>query len=151
MIEITGNIWTYHDLGEWICITTNGSVKLNSEAVMGRGTALQAKIKYPDLPKRLGQCLIYFNDNIPFVFEKYKIISFPVKNNWQELADFSLIENSCKKLKELVDSNPLDIKKIYLTRPGCGNGKLNWENVKPILLKYFDDRFIVINLEDNHN
>lgn len=55
MKEVTGNIWDYHEKGYWIVITTNGTVKANGEAVMGRGVALQAKRKYQGLPWRLGQ------------------------------------------------------------------------------------------------
>lgn len=44
MRDIKGNIWTLYDSDPtcYICITTNGFVKSNGEAVMGRGTALQA-------------------------------------------------------------------------------------------------------------
>ena len=56
MKEITGDIWDYHKQGHWIVITTNGTVKSNGEAVMGRGIALQARAKFiqhPDLREKL--------------------------------------------------------------------------------------------------
>lgn len=38
MREINGsNIWDFYNKGFWIAITTNGTVKKNGEAVMGRG------------------------------------------------------------------------------------------------------------------
>jgi hypothetical protein len=29
---------------------------------------------------------------------------------------------------------------------GCGNGRLNWRDVRPVLEKYFDDSFTVVTL-----
>jgi len=43
MKEVIGNIWNYYNKGNWIVITTNGTIKKNGEAVMGRGVALEAK------------------------------------------------------------------------------------------------------------
>lgn len=51
MKEVYGDIWEYHKQGYWIVITTNGFVKKNGCAVMGRGVAKQAVTKYPSLPK----------------------------------------------------------------------------------------------------
>jgi len=36
------------------------------------------------------------------------------------------------------------MKKVYLPRPGCGYGYLDWEIVKKELEPILDDRFIVI-------
>jgi hypothetical protein len=36
------------------------------------------------------------------------------------------------------------LENVLVPRPGCGNGQLDWEDVKPILLDHFDDRFIVV-------
>jgi hypothetical protein len=54
MREITGNLWDYHDDGWWIAITTNGFIRRDGTAVMGRGCAAQAAKRYPALPRRLG-------------------------------------------------------------------------------------------------
>ena len=68
--------------------------------------------------------------------------AFPVKHQWfDEKADLKLIEKSCKDLVEsLADGLTIALPKI-----GCGAGKLEWDEVKPILEKYFkDDRFIIV-------
>lgn len=145
MKEITGDIWDFHKQGHWIVITTNGTVKANGEAVMGRGVALQAKQKFPDVPKllgdeirRRGNCLTYESSR--------GLIFFPVKHNYWKRADLDLIEKSVKELVDLFD-NVIDYPTpIYMVRPGCGYGQLDWKDVKPILERYLDDRFVVVNL-----
>jgi hypothetical protein len=111
---------------------------------MGRGLAYQAKMKYPNLPKELGS---YIKDhgNIVFVFEEYRLLTFPVKHNWWELADLKLIEESTKQLKELLLNHPW-ISPIYMPHIGCGNGGLKWNTVKKILEIYLDSRFIICDL-----
>jgi len=142
MIEQTGNLWDYHKLGRWIIITTNGTIRKDGACVMGRGTAKQAAVKFPQLPYELGAKLS--GGNNVYVFDKYNIITLPVKHHWREQADLNLIERSLRQLVEWAD-NPRKHGKFYLTKPGCGNGRRDWESeVKPICQKYLDDRFVVV-------
>lgn len=149
MKEVEGNIWDFYDQGYWIVITTNGTVKKNGEAVMGRGVALQATIRFPKLARELGNrikgCPMpygeYTEGNKVKVFHQYRILTFPVKHNWYERADLTLIEESCRQLREASHGVQHE---TYIVRPGCGNGGLNWRDVKSILEKYLDDRFIVV-------
>jgi hypothetical protein len=138
MKEIAGDIWDFHSKGHWIVITTNGSVKKNGACVMGRGVALQAARELPDLPYQVGQQIRRYG-NQTFAFPQYRIFTFPVKFNWWEKADSNLIEESCKQLSRSSISTG-----IYMVRPGWGNGGLNWLDVKPILERYLDDGFIVV-------
>jgi len=145
MKEIKGNLWDYYDKGEWIVITTNGSIKKNGACVMGRGVAKDARDRFPNLDKVLGKAIDRFG-NIVFVLNSMigaKIITFPVKHHWQEKADLKLIERSCRQLEFVVREKSV----VYLVRPGCGNGQLKWSKVKPVLEKYLDERFIVVNNE----
>ena len=54
MIEVLGNIWDYYENGFPICITTNGNVSGIGYNVMGKGIALEAKKRFPKLPKMIG-------------------------------------------------------------------------------------------------
>jgi hypothetical protein len=139
------NIWNAWNKGFCIVIPTNGFVKKNGECVMGRGLALQAKERFPDLPKRLGHRIGEFG-NVVFIFREYRLLTFPVKHKkWWEKADLKLIEKSAKELQEIFKYNLCGIPTpVYLPKVGCGNGKRNWTDVKPILEKYLDDRFIVV-------
>lgn len=134
-------------LANAICLTTNGFVKKNGCCVMGAGNARQARDKFKGIDKKLGN-LIKENGNIvQIVWEVGStfVLSFPVKHNWWEKADVDLVESSTKQLVELTDR--MGWKKVILPRPGCHNGKLKWlSEVKPILRKYLDNRFYIINL-----
>ena len=141
MKEIKGNLWDFHDKGEWIVITTNGTIKNNGDAVMGRGVANQAAKRYPSLPTLLGDRLRNQGNQL-FVFDKHKIITLPVKHHWHEIASLLLIKESIRQLATL-DIKLIGIEKVYLPRPGCGNGQLKWEDVKPIV-STLDDRFTVV-------
>ena len=138
MQEEVIDLWT---VDGWKVITTNGFVKNNGCAVMGRGCAKEAAQRYPNLPSLLGQALRYGNQ--VYVWREYGIITFPVKDNWWEKASLQLIEKSAKELVQAVKTWKME-DKIYLPRPGCGNGGLDWKEVKKVIEPILDDRFVVI-------
>ena len=154
-----------------ICITTNGFIKRNREAVMGRGIALSAQQKINGLSSILGNKIIN-NGNITQLLYKYEdtiLVSFPVKYaimklenesdlervvphmrrrykvghyvpGWACVADLNIIKRSYKQLLELMKNLPG--KDVYLPKPGCGAGMLNWCDVKPILTPVHDRIYI---------
>lgn len=159
MKETFGDIWRIQFRFDAVCITTNGYVKKNGEAVMGRGIAKEASLKYPDFPKRLGYILREFGNVVwPFEFDRWNgeadyqelLFSFPVKPifgpngemGWKARADLELIKDSAKQLVSYVDE--MHLKGVLLPRPGCGNGGLKWEQVKPVIEPILDDRFMVV-------
>lgn len=141
MKESTGNLWNYHEAGFWIAITTNGVVKRDGSAVMGRGVALQARHRFPRLAYELGT-QIQQSGNRVFAFPQYRLYTLPVKHQWWEKADVDLIIASCHQLAVLVPPDQV----VYLVRPGCGNGGLAWEAVRPAIADILDDRFVVVEL-----
>jgi len=145
MKEIIGDLWDYKDKG-YIVITTNGIVNAQDECVMGRGTALQAKTRFKGLAKRIGDNIRLHGNHVDLFLtaEGVKIITFPVKHHWAEKADISLIKRSIKELVDLVVNECGEKSLIFMPRPGCGNGGLNWEAIKPILQRYLNKRFIVV-------
>lgn len=145
--SLRGDLWQLADeevpFGKVaVCITTNGDVNRFGQAVMGRGVALEAKTHYPSLAGRLGSNLRSPHGNIVYLFreEPYDIITFPVKHHWHEEADPELIVRSAHQLEALAGHSDLAWDVILLPRPGCGNGGLDWADVKP-LIDFLDDRF----------
>lgn len=144
---IKGNIWDYWFRYYTITIPTNGTIKKDDSCVMGKGLALQAKNYVYNIEYLIGNRIKESGNKVYYI--KNNIISFPVKNNWWEKADIKLIENSCIALLALIDTEQLFgniLEPIYLPKVGCGNGKLNWKEVEPILDKYLDERFIIVDL-----
>jgi hypothetical protein len=148
MREIKGDIWDFHREGYWIVIPTNGFVKKNGECVMGRGLAWQAKQRYPNLPRLLGEKILLYGNSL-FTFPEYHLITFPVKRVWWEKADLTLIDKSANILHEMFFHYGVAYihhinTPVFLPWVGCGNGGLDKKNVKPILEKYLDDRFMIV-------
>lgn len=139
MLYTTGDIWKVD--GDWRVIPTNGYVNKKGECVMGRGIALQAKLKYPKLALELGALISIYGNNA-FLLRPYYLISFPVKPVWWSRADLNLIDRSCQQLVRLV----IDSKdnRILIPLVGCGNGKLHRDQVLPILEKHLDNRFTLV-------
>jgi hypothetical protein len=139
---ITGNLWAPRfNPPVWRCITTNGAVRKDGACVMGRGCALEAKNRYIGFDNLLGQTILR-RGNIVHVFPNFGLISFPVKKHWSEPADLALIGQSAVQLRVFALANPGDT--FILPRPGCGNGRLGWFDVKPVLEPILPDNVHVI-------
>lgn len=147
MKEIEGDLFDFYDQGEWIVITTNGTVRNDGLLVMGRGVAEQAAKKIPGLQKDLGSVVLRSGNHV-WPMLKYRVFSYPVKWKWMEMADPRLIKWGAKELVEKVQAvnniRQRSIDRIYMVRPGCGNGGLAWAAVRPMIENILDDRFIVV-------
>ena len=140
MKEVFGDLWEFDGI---IAITTNGFVKRDRTCVIGRGCAKQAAAKIPELPCKLGS-RISAEGNHVFYFPEYGLIIFPVKHNWWEAADLDLIDRSARELLKMIEVKTIK-EAIYLPRPGCGNGRLRWEEVKKILAPILkSDQFHIV-------
>lgn len=161
MIEIIGNIWEIPS--DWICIPTNGFIKGDGTAVMGRGLAYQAKQKYAGIDQVLGSRLKDRGNRVltlqkslvpdarePSGYREKVLLSFPVKGDWRDQADLNLIRESCRQLHKLWEESTLvtqKVKVVVLPRVGCGNGRRKWSEVKPILEEELpEESFVIVSL-----
>ena len=172
MIEIRGDLWSHLGKADVICITTNGFIKSNGDAVMGRGCARQAARRYPDMLKILGEANRKEGWRYPTFLKQdqgTQIWSYPVKPDriiggaapqqvvkhmrdkldlyrdvpgWAALASPPLIWFSAARLVEQANRN--NWQKIVIPRPGCGAGELKWSDIRQNLHKLLDDRFYSI-------
>ena len=151
ILETNMDIFYLPKTTEAVCITTNGIVDKNGNAVMGKGIALQAKNLF-HCETLLGKYLKQYGNRC-FNLGQYKrdkeiftLFSFPTKHNWKDNSDINLI---CKSAEELVEMcKKFNITKCYLPLVGCGAGNLSWPVVEPWLSNIlYDDIFVVVKKE----
>lgn len=97
---------------------------------MGKGVALAAAVVYPSLPRELGG-LIRSTGSHTYAFPLYHLATIPTKHHWKSPSDFNLIKQSLAELSVVIDTLELPI--FYLPPLGCGNGGLNWFDIKDYL------------------
>jgi O-acetyl-ADP-ribose deacetylase (regulator of RNase III) len=112
---------------------------VNTVGVMGKGIALQFKNIFPENAKvyteavkegkvKLGEVLVVPVNPIGTV--KY-IINFPTKGHWRYPSKLAWIQSGLKDLKQKIQE--YNIVSVALPPLGCGNGGLNWDEVKPVI------------------
>jgi hypothetical protein len=151
MIEQQGDAWKLiHAGGDALCITSNGVVRRDGACVMGRGIALQAKTHFPGLEYWLGTKILESGNHVHDIMREHTdgrpwhLVSFPVKHKWQDPADLRLIVRSCEELMTMIEEKKWS--RVYLPKPGCGNGQLHYGDVRPAIKAVLDDRVTVIDL-----
>jgi O-acetyl-ADP-ribose deacetylase (regulator of RNase III) len=112
---------------------------VNTEGMMGKGIALQFKKKYPEMYEGYRRaCEI--GKVIPgrmYVFERSDgfnpryIINFPTKRHWRSPSRMKDIEIGLAALKEEIEKR--GIRSVAVPALGCGNGGLDWQEVRPAI------------------
>lgn len=116
---------------------------VNCVGVMGKGIALQFKKKWPANFKayaaackageiRLGKMFIF--DLGALATPRY-IINFPTKDHWRTPSNLKDVKTGLQDLVEQIKH--LDIRSIAMPPLGCGNGGLNWTDVRPVIEQNF--------------
>lgn len=142
MKEVFGDAFSLMKDFDILCITSNGTIRRDGACVMGRGIALEICKRVPRTQFILGELIRKNGNHVHRIFTTKKgrdVVSFPVKHNWFEHADIELIKRSCKELVEYAQG-----RKVLLPRPGCGNGKLSWIDVKPIIEQLLPDNVYIV-------
>ncbi len=147
MLEIFGDLWEVE--ADLRVVTTNPVVNGAGAAVMGRGCAREAKGKVPGIEYHFARRLQEHGNRVMLLAtlpDGSRLASFPVKHHWRRPAVPELIRRSADQHVGLVDKfrESHGIESVVLPRPGCGNGSLLWEDVRPLLAGVLDDRFSVV-------
>lgn len=116
---------------------------VNCVGVMGKGIALQFKKKWPANFKAYaaackagevqpGKMFIY--DAGALATPKY-VINFPTKDHWRGKSRIEFIRDGLADLIKQIQV--LRIRSIAMPPLGCGNGGLDWQDVKPLIESVF--------------
>ena len=108
---------------------------VNTQGVMGKGIALEFKKRYPEMFKcykekcdakefKTGSLMLYKE------YDKW-ILLFPTKSEWRKKSELSYIEKGLRKFADNLDKQ--GINSIAFPKLGCGNGGLDWKDVKPLM------------------
>ncbi len=118
---------------------------VNCVGVMGKGIALQFKNKWPAnfsvyetacKAKRVRPGSMFMFDSGGLVKPNY-IINFPTKDHWRGKSRIEFIHDGLVDL--ITQVKRLGIKSIAIPPLGCGNGGLNWVEVRSLIEKAFAD------------
>lgn len=118
---------------------------VNCVGTMGKGIALSFKKCFPNNFKEYklacdkkkihpGTMFVYSMNSL---FDTQYIINFPTKNHWREKSKLSYITEGLQDLAHVIKKN--HISSIAIPPLGCGNGGLNWCEVKPLIEQYLGD------------
>jgi len=126
---------------------------VNCVGVMGKGIALAFKREYPEMFRDYS---IRCKNNQVTLGRPYQycisrdriIINFPTKNHWRECSILSNVEEGLDYLVKNIEA--WGVKSLAVPPLGCGNGKLSWEIVYPLLYRYLSRLNIPIEIYAPH-
>lgn len=123
---------------------------VNTVGVMGKGLAHAFREKYPEMFKAyknlcennqfsVGQLWLWRESN-------QWVLNFPTKKHWRYPSKLAYIEAGLAKFVANYESR--GIREISFPRLGCGNGGLDWKEVRPLMERYLGDLPIPIYIHD---
>lgn len=115
---------------------------VNCVGVMGKGVALEFKRRWPEnfrAYKRLcdagnlrpGKMFVFDNGNLMADGPHRYLINFPTKLHWRAQSKLEFIEQGLDDFIENIRN--LEIGSVALPPLGCGNGGLDWKDVRPLI------------------
>ena len=121
---------------------------VNTEGVMGKGIALQFRDRFPSTyfehyrgackAKRVHLGQMHVHDRGQLVDDGPRwIVNFPTKGHWRAKSRMADIDAGLQDLARWIRHE--GIKSIALPPLGCGNGGLDWGEVKPLIERVLAD------------
>lgn len=129
---------------------------VNCVGVMGKGVALEFKKRWPGNFKAYkkiceakalspGQLFVFDTNELFATDGPRYIVNFPTKAHWRSKSKISYIEDGLNALAKAI--REYKISSIAIPPLGCGNGGLDWSDVKPLIsskLEALDDVDVVV-------
>lgn len=123
---------------------------VNTVGVMGKGLAKYFAEKYPEMLKPYKE---HCKDGSLTTGKLWLwkaqdqwILNFPTKQHWKQPSKLEYIESGLKKFVEKYEER--GIREISFPRLGCGNGGLDWEDVRPLMERYLENLPITVYIHD---
>jgi len=116
---------------------------VNTEGVMGKGIALQFKKAFPEAftsyerACRNSEVQTGEMHVVKRLVSPYYIINFPTKRHWRQPSRLEYVRSGLEDLTRQI--RELKIQSIAIPPLGCGNGGLNWSDVRVLIEQAFAD------------
>jgi len=131
-------MWTAYESADLFLITTSSTIRRDGALVMGRGIARRARDRFPELAGALGRQILSCSCNqgtygllVSPHWPAAKLGAFQVKRHYRQPAGLELIRHSTVALCAWCTDHPHAL--VHLNFPGVGNGRLQREDVLPIV------------------
>ena len=126
---------------------------VNTVGIMGKGIALQFKEKFPlnfklyqkackNTEVRTGKMFV---TETGLLTNPQYIINFPTKTDWRSNSRLEDIAEGLNDLVRVVKEK--NIQSIAIPPLGCGNGGLDWNDVKPLIEEKLKPLIEIVNIE----
>ncbi len=123
---------------------------VNVVGVMGKGIALEFKERYPDMFKAYKKLC----DNRTLDIGKlhlwraseHWVLNFPTKTTWRQPSKLEFIEAGLEAFQR--SYKQMGIASISFPPLGCGNGNLDWREVRPLMERYLSKVEIPVYVHD---
>lgn len=123
---------------------------VNCVGVMGKGIAKAFKHREPDMfaaYKRIcDQKLLEPGKLWLWRGSEQWVLNFPTKLHWRSPSRIEWIEAGLEKFSQTYEAQ--GVTEIAFPKLGCGNGNLEWQNVKPLMEWYLADLPIPVFIHD---
>jgi O-acetyl-ADP-ribose deacetylase (regulator of RNase III) len=123
---------------------------VNCVGVMGKGIALAFKEREPQMfaayKKICEEKLLVPGKLWLWRGNDQLTLNFPTKIHWRNPSRLEWIEAGLRKFVETYKS--LGLTEVSFPRLGCGNGNLNWDDVRPLMERYLSPLPIQIYIHD---
>ena len=123
---------------------------VNTVGVMGKGLASAFKAKYPEMFKAYRKLCKDKRFNVGQLWlwkgSDQWVLNFPTKKHWRNPSKLSYVEAGLEKFVAQFEER--GIREIAIPRLGCGNGGLDWEDVRPLMERYLVPLPITVYIHD---
>ena len=118
---------------------------VNTVGIMGKGIALMFKEHFPQNFEayaracdagevQIGKMFVTENEGL---FGPRWIINFPTKTHWRVKTKLEWLKKGLQDLVRVIREK--DIRSIAIPPLGCGNGGLDWRDVRPLIVSALDE------------
>lgn len=118
---------------------------VNTKGVMGKGIALQFKERFSENYRQYKKACeagkvetgkVFVTETGQLLNPRY-VINFPTKEHWKNPSKMDYIYEGLEDLVRVIQDK--NINSISIPPLGCGNGGLDWNEVKPVIEKALAD------------